>query len=183
MTYPTTDKPSEQIEHSGTAHSVWFQSNWIVSFQPSLLLEPNHIGIIFIYWLGYNIQGMRLGIHVRGNENTLHTLFYCLHLIWSDCGLQYWGKPGWDWINCIRSWIELCTCRCFDGMNDGCYDFQDIVLKPRGMDCVASFAVRWATSCIYVANSSSDATQGRRRDIGMRGIRCQMTTMKALSRQ
>ena len=53
------------------------------------VLEPNHTGIIFIYWLGYNIQGMRLGIHVRGNENTLHILFYCLYLVWSNCGLQY----------------------------------------------------------------------------------------------
>ena len=53
------------------------------------LLEPNHIGDIFIYWLGYNIQGMRLGIHVRGDGNTLHILFYCLYLVWSNCGLQY----------------------------------------------------------------------------------------------
>ena len=29
------------------------------------VLEPNHIGVFLIYWLGYNIQGMRLGIHVR----------------------------------------------------------------------------------------------------------------------
>ena len=68
-------------------------------------------------------------------------------------------------------------------MNDGCYDFQDIVLEPRGMDCVASFAVRWATSCIYVANSSGDAMQGRQQDIGMRGIGCQTMTTKALGRQ
>ena len=48
---------------------------------PLLMLEPNHIGIFLIYWLGYNIQGMRLGIHVKGNEDTLHILFYCLYLV------------------------------------------------------------------------------------------------------
>ena len=53
------------------------------------VLEPNHIGVIFIYGLGYNIQVMRLGIHVRENGNTSYILFYCLHLVWSDCGLQY----------------------------------------------------------------------------------------------
>ena len=43
------------------------------------VLEPNHIGTIFIYWLGYNIQDMRLGIHVRGNENTLYIYYFIVY--------------------------------------------------------------------------------------------------------
>ena len=51
----------------------------MVFFNPKML-EPSHIGTLFIYWLGYNIQGVRLGICEEGNGNIIHILF--IYYVW-----------------------------------------------------------------------------------------------------